>query len=1411
MKLTLRLLVFLGLLCGILENSAHAQGAAQSKDYWVSYLPSIDNSAPIWLLAATNVNGTRVKITYMDDGSVDEFTINRFDPKEYRVRMNTVAANPYLMAKPTVPEVVQRRAIHISASNPISLQGFTDADNNVGLFLILPTNNLGQKYTISAFYDQHSRMSEGGGFGGWEPAAFPRSAGGFIIVGIEKETRVRIKVTGPTRGGRKSGDQWDIMLNRGETYWVQGAGESEEDDLSRSTVNSNKPVAVFAGCEIARTYDAMVLANHFDYNDYQVEQMIPQEIWGTEYVSAPFTNKRGWTQDDLWGDYYRVYASEPTELFMNGSSRGISDYWEFHLQTIPLVFTAEKPIMVVQNDYYVDWHGINPKNPRNANTEMVLVPRHNWRRNATFTVPTGYAQTYFHVVAHKDSIDKITARFEGSSTPVPVTSLKDSKSPTWNRDEYRILTLVLNKTGQVILEGPCDFAVYNYGTRDNDAIKATYGYASAAAASFGSISKATPPKMVMDSTCTEFNLKFYNTHADARGIGDIFLLKDPDGLLYKKKDGKGYESYNVTIDIKEFGLGADTVFATVKVFDPLKDAFAAVYVTNRAGKDTVYTFTYHGVHVAVEPKLQEMVNVLVFDKECKKFTFKNTGSGSVRIDGLQLEKLKVGSPFTVTANLPVTLKPNETFEITACFSPQDTGVWHDDTIQIVTACFTADIAPVRGIGKVPIIFADDEDYKVVTVGQSKCEDIEISNLSTEKELVLTKDILKGDDEFHIDPSELARFPITLAPKGQPGDKTKIRICYTPLNEGADTAFVIWGRDIPEPYADSNRKEWSRLIGSAQAAGVQVAGMTDTLICGGDQILLADLVNTGSGPASMQTVFIDGADAAEFTIEKVGNLTTGSWTGGFPVAAGERLDMRIRFTPSTSDPDPWRIHNAMIIAKQAGEIDTAYLSVDMRRPEVSAPALMDLGKIALGSTQAASFDIENNGNFDFIVKSFGFQTGGVYTLVSGIAVGTVIPQGGKITVNVLANPTDASTFTDQFLVEGEHCGSANIPFTIQATRFEVTAAGTDIPATWTCQQDESSVSFSNNSSADVRLRGVEMLRGDAQATQAAQIAFMPRNDYTVNGAGAVLTFNGGFTVVPAGQTVTFPVQFDASLVGNARVPVQFTYIDTAGIPQVIDRMITAIGKNFPVDLVITSNTYQAENDVEVIVPIELQQTNLFDAEVYGYEFDLTFNEDNFRVKDVEQGNGHLNVTWNETGRTQVDGVDYVTIHVRAHGDRMLNDENLLARMILQSRLTTENTTTIVPSNFRFLAQDGSVVCWTPKTELGEAYEYIPLCGDKAIAAYLRNGISFMQNSIIAPNPANSVTNFEFDLKADEVPMTIEIFDATGNFVTTVVKEKVMNAGKHSVAVDVTSLPSGTYFLRTSAGSSWSTSQTLNVSK
>jgi hypothetical protein len=771
------------------------QTAVMSNDYWLSYLPSIDNTAPIWVLISTNNEGTAIRVRYSEDGSEDRFVVSPNKPKEYRIKVDLASADQHQMAKPTIPDVIQQRSIHITSDHPISVQQFTDADNNVSLSLPIPTGFLGRKYVISAFNDQHPSLSSG-----FEADTFPRTSGEYIIIAAQDSTVVTINAVGKHTSGLGTGQSTTIKLKKGETYWGKGLADTSTNDISGTIISSNRPVSVTAGCEIVRSYDAMRLQNRFDYNDHIAEHMIPVEQWGTEYIGAPLTNKRGTKEDDLWGDLYRIYAAEETELFMDGNSRGVGKYWELPLQTVPRRFTAAKPIMVAQYDYYIDFHGINPKNPRTSNTMHMLLPRHQWSKKLTCMAPRGFAQTYFYVTAHRDSIDKITAILPGKVQPVPISGLKYNGAQVYNIGDYRIYTLVLGVQGQVHFSGPCDFQVLNHGSRDNDAIKATYSYASITGSTFGRMT-SSDFLVKLDSSCGEFKLTIQDTAVDGDGFADIILLRDP----YRG------DSKNTKLTIAPHVVDARSISATVNVLDGLSNAFGAVLIRTRAGKEKIVTMLYKAPIIS-PTKSHSFANVVFGDTATVDLSITNVDAVPVFVTEVRLLR-DVAFSIEPLTTLPRMLAPGDTLKVRVSYSPEDTGTVHWDSIVVVLDCISKSLSRIEGFSRVATIYAEDQDFNLVDVGEVKSESIAIRNLSPHLELTLTGFQIPSGD-FTISESDSLRFPIILARYPEPGHQTSIQFNYQPLSEGKDTLVVIWKTDIHSRFADSNRKEWSTLVGEA---------------------------------------------------------------------------------------------------------------------------------------------------------------------------------------------------------------------------------------------------------------------------------------------------------------------------------------------------------------------------------------------------------------------------------------------------------------------------------------------------------------------------------------------------------------------------------------------------------------------
>jgi hypothetical protein len=1413
----LSLSLFIAVLCSLVlcdlvgsnfaVESAHAQGAAQSKDYWVSYLPSKRQSAPIWLLMCTNVPNTIVKVIYTADSAQfqnEQFVIGPNNPKEYKI----INQNGFL-AKPTLPEQLQNRTVHVIASNPISLQGFTDDDNNVGLFLILPTSSLGQNYVIASYNDQP--FIPGNCY-----SCFDSSSGGFVITAVEDNTDVTITAHSPTKGGHAAGETWTITMNRGDNYWVQGAAQDDGDDLSQSHVTSTKPVAVIAGCEIMRALDAMIIQGHFDYNDYIVEQMIPVETWGTDYVSAPFTNKRG-TDLDKAGDLYRVFAWDPqTTITFNGLVQNPGTYWEFPLTTDPVHITSDKPIMVVQYDYYEDFHFAGE--PRTSNTEMVLVPRHNWRRNATFKVPTGYAMTYFAVAAPKDSIDQIQVQI-GTQAPHAIGTLPPGLKYTV--DNYAVRVIQLDAPVQAIVTGNCDFAVYNYGTRDNDAIKVTYGYAAAAAASFGSLSTATPPIVRMDSTCTQFNLSLIDTTSDGRGIGEIDLLNDPNGLVFR---GTPYVSSNVSLTIDPFSLGATTVTAHVTVINALQDAFAALYVTDRAGKDTVYTFTYSGVKVSASPGEQFMQEILYGTDSCANYLVTNNGKLPVTIKGVTLESTTNGQTpaFTLstTPTLPTKLGPNQTFLIHACYTGTDTEVVHRDSIQIVTDCYTANLAEIKGSAAVPLIYSLDVDFGNVVINTTKCKTVQITNVSTTKDLVITKNVLFNSQVFTIDPNDLKRLPITLKPL----QSTTINVCYTPSQAGYDTTIAQWGSDIPSPYTHDKR-DISILIGRAVNAGVNWDLSLDSAatVCTQDTVLTLQLQNTGDADAQIDLVSIVGPDAAEFTIQKVGSQST---FGGFPLSAHSSMDVLTQFVANTASANPWRVrHASLLVASTVGtKHDTTYvaLSANVSHPQIStSQTTINFNEVNPGTPQTATFTVTNTGTSPMTIQNFSLSDP-TFTVVTGLTNGQILLPSAFTTVTVQALNATAGTYNGTLNIVTTGCGgNASLLLAASYISRSVQTVGANYDTTWTCESNQQTVQFCNTGSVPVLFKGA-LITASAfngiPATHASMFVFGDQGTLGKLANDSTFFVPGKGYLVPPDSCLNLPIRFNPTAIGYANAVVTFSYDSLMdGNTQTQDRAITANAKILPVEITaVASNSlpYSQSLNQPVEIPITVKQ-DLTAGDIYGYEFDLLFNSDMFDTIMVKPGDMGYSLSSNSAIVRSGD-TNYVRMTIRGSGQSKITDgERTLAKLELLPRLARQDSTTITPMNLTFFRKDGSSICYTPTTNDPALYIQPLLCGDPTIRSYLQTGSQGIVHLLgNAPNPFSGSTDISFIVNANKTPVTIEVYDLLGRKVASLLSNVVYDMGTYSLKFDASNFASGGYYCRILGGTgsaAWTESSRLSISK
>lgn len=189
--------------------------------------------------------------------------------------------------------------------------------------LVLPVNSLGREYFTMSYSAYQNRDDH-----------YPTE---FVVVATEDQTTVQIVPSAKTQAGRSKGSTHSVVLDRGQSYQVQGGDVSQ--DLSGSYVKSDKPVAVFSGNRWTQ------VPNGCGNRDNLLEQMYPIETWGKEFVAVP----SAYTSEDI----YRLIAAEDKTtvriennlgnvIFSYQLNKG--EYREFKLFRTAAIIKSDKPI-----------------------------------------------------------------------------------------------------------------------------------------------------------------------------------------------------------------------------------------------------------------------------------------------------------------------------------------------------------------------------------------------------------------------------------------------------------------------------------------------------------------------------------------------------------------------------------------------------------------------------------------------------------------------------------------------------------------------------------------------------------------------------------------------------------------------------------------------------------------------------------------------------------------------------------------------------------------------------------------------------------------------------------------------------------------------------------------------------------
>ncbi len=226
-------------------------------------------------------------------------------------------------------------SIHVMTSHDVSLYAVLRAPLSSDAWLVLPTNALSTDYLVMSYPSSYATT-------GLTPTLYPSQ---FVVVATEDSTVVNV-ILSADRSDRALGRNRTVTLAKGESYLVQAkVDNTRRDDLTGSSVTSNKPIVVLGGHRRALVPVTLPKTSR----DCLVEQLPGIETWGRQIIVPPLIPP---TDADVSGPsdvpICRVLAANDSTLITVNSqppyllNKGA--FWDLPLDQA-LVFSATKPIL----------------------------------------------------------------------------------------------------------------------------------------------------------------------------------------------------------------------------------------------------------------------------------------------------------------------------------------------------------------------------------------------------------------------------------------------------------------------------------------------------------------------------------------------------------------------------------------------------------------------------------------------------------------------------------------------------------------------------------------------------------------------------------------------------------------------------------------------------------------------------------------------------------------------------------------------------------------------------------------------------------------------------------------------------------------------------------------------------------
>lgn len=712
-----RAVLFLGL---TVATALFATGFAKSEeffdtkgtDFWLTYIPNFHNyidqnsdymkygdSLYIYIAASEATSG---QIEYFDRFAtpyLHEFDItNPDDVYIFKVSYYDYELWGYnhsgSIGNRRQSEQVAPQSFRVTSDVEVSVYAHSQANTTSDAFLVMPSDVLGKNYYVVSYNSDAATDT----WGRLESFSTPSQ---FAVVATEDNTAIEIIPSCPTRYNGTSTQ--NIVLNKGECYLVQAEMAQNElnNDFTGTKINSDKPVAVFAGHQRA------TIPVYTDFGtssrDVLIEQMPPLETWGKNAFLIPYAQVPDATA--LGTDLYRILAAyDDTEVKINGVSEALLNAGEFYEGKLlnPSLVEADGPILVAQ--YKKTAQGPFTYRPSSDPFLMMIPPVEQFQNNYRFINTQAYEWVsgfwekvydaqYVAVVAPRDQIANV--RLDGAA--VNSNLFRDIPNTDYAYANIR------TSDGVHAIECPKEIGIYVYG----------FGPAN----SYGYVGGMSLKPFDFRPPAIDFNVECYEA------VGFVTDTMDTDTKI-RKVEAPLDKRINCDVSVAPFEPLLPIVSYGASLIDVYQDGKFAIVAEDSVGNEISeeidipgFTLELTGFPVQNDLPYYEKID-RVKKRVCADAQIRNYGSFTQSLIGLSLandSEAEIIIPQILTEVLP-----GESVPVQVCFE-SDTISALIDTLLIEGEC------GIRNVAIFNITFIDDGNNPQISFIPDSCyEDARIT-------------------------------------------------------------------------------------------------------------------------------------------------------------------------------------------------------------------------------------------------------------------------------------------------------------------------------------------------------------------------------------------------------------------------------------------------------------------------------------------------------------------------------------------------------------------------------------------------------------------------------------------------------------------------------------------------------------